>query len=246
MSKKIDNWFNEWFDSDHYHILYKHRNEMEAEEFIKNLFQHLKLDPGSKVLDLACGKGRHALQVHQLGYKVVGLDLSEESINAAKKQECSGLDFYIGDMRELDLEEKFDLTLNLFTSFGYFKVEGENLKVLRGLAQHLSAQGRIVLDYLNVNKTVKGLPCKEKVSRGPIDFLTSKKLEDNFIVKDIEFEDQGKEYHYREYVKNIDLERFKGYFSELGMEIKETFGDYQLNPFNEVSSDRLIMIAQFK
>lgn len=246
MSKKIDNWFTDWFDSDHYHLLYKHRNDLEAEEFIQNLFDHLQLEAGCKILDLACGKGRHALQVHQLGFDVIGLDLSEESITHAKKFETNGLEFTVGDMRHLQLSERFDLTLNLFTSFGYFRNKGENTSVLKGLSEHLKEDGRIVLDYLNVKQVLKQLPCKENILRGDIDFRTQKQLIDEFIVKDIEFHADGIDYHFREYVKWIDISQFKRYFESLGMKISETFGDYQLNPFDEDSSERLIMIAQFK
>lgn len=244
MSKKIDNWFTEWFDSDHYHLLYQHRNEEEAEAFIQNLFDHLDLKKGSTVLDLACGKGRHALQVHQLGYSVIGLDLSEESIAHAKRHEEEGLSFTRGDMRKLQLEEQFDLTLNLFTSFGYFKSDEEDKMVLKGLLKHLNEGGRIVLDYLNVNHALKNLPSEELILRGDIEFKIRKQLIDGFIVKDIKFQIEDREHHYREFVKNISLKDFKSYFSELNMEIIEIFGDYALNEFNSENSDRLIMIAK--
>ena len=129
--KKIENWFTDWFDSHHYHLLYQHRNDSEAEEFIQNIINYLQLKENSKVLDLACGKGRHALQLHQLGFDVLGIDLSEESIALAKTHETHGLRYQIGDMRELNLNEKFDISLNLFTSFGYFRKEGENKAVLK-------------------------------------------------------------------------------------------------------------------
>lgn len=246
MRKKIDNWFADWFDSYHYHLLYQHRNDTEAEEFIGNILNHLNLEKGAKVLDLACGKGRHALQVHQLGYDVMGVDLSEESISHASEFEEEGLEFRIGDMRELDLDAEFDLTLNLFTSFGYFQKEGENKAVLAGLSKHLKKDGRIILDYLNVKKVEKELPNQKDIQRGAITFKTKKELLDGFIVKDIHFSENEMDYHYQEYVKHIELDDFKSYFDEFGLEIEKVFGNYQLEAFNEASSERLIMVAKFK
>lgn len=242
----IDNWFANWFDSDHYHLLYQHRNHAEAEAFISRLFQHLKLEKHSKVLDLACGKGRHALQVHQLGYNVVGVDLSEESINYASQFEEKGLKFLIGDMRYLDLDEKFDLTLNLFTSFGYFRKEGDNRAVLKGLSQHLKKDGVILIDFLNVVKAAKNLPSAETIERGEIQFHTEKQLINDFIVKDIHFQIDGKKKHFQEFVKYLEKSDFETYFEKLGMEITELFGSYLLEPFEKDKSDRLIMLAKFK
>lgn len=243
--ERIENWFTDWFDSDHYHLLYQHRNEAEAEAFINRLFDFLELEEGAKVLDLACGKGRHAVQVHQLGYQVVGLDLSEESIAHAKKLEEEGLEFVRGDMRLLDLEAKFDLTLNLFTSFGYFKESGENLNVLEGLAAHLKREGMIIIDFLNVKLVSDKLPQREIIKRNEIDFHIHKRIEEGFIIKDIQFEDGDVQHNYQEYVKYLELNDFKAYFEKVGMKITALFGDYHLNPFDENRSERLIMIAKF-
>lgn len=246
MAKSIDSWFSEWFDSFHYHLLYQHRDEKEAEKFISTLMGFLDLEKRSKVLDLACGKGRHAIQLHELGYDVLGLDLSAESIAHAKQFEEDGLRFTKGDMRSLALNEQFDLTLNLFTSFGYFKKKGENRAVLKGLANHLRKEGKVVLDYLNVKKVEKHLPQKENIQREDIVFRISKGIRDGFIVKDIEFSDRGKDYHFREFVKFLDLPTFKKYFDQVGLQIIETFGDYELNSFDKEQSDRLIMVAKHK
>lgn len=241
----MDNWFTDWFDSDHYHLLYQHRNDAEAEAFINRLFEELHLKKGSKVLDLACGKGRHALQVHQLGYDVTGLDLSEESIAHAKRFEEEGLRFVKGDMRQLALDVKFDLTLNLFTSFGYFREQEEDLKVLDGLSEHLKKDGMVLIDFLNVKKVANELPTENLIKRGQIEFKTSKKIEDGFIVKDIRFEYEGVTHQYREFVKYLELSDFEAYFEKVGMEIVKVYGDYFLNSFNEKLSDRLIMIAKY-
>ena len=74
-------WFKDWFNTSYYHTLYKHRDESEAHRFIDHLCAYLKVKKGSKILDLACGKGRHALHLAKKGYQTTGVDLSEESIN---------------------------------------------------------------------------------------------------------------------------------------------------------------------
>ncbi|MCZ6900895.1 MAG: methyltransferase domain-containing protein, partial [Bacteroidetes bacterium] len=94
-------WFGEWFDSPYYHILYKHRDHEEARAFIDRLNIFFQWATSDKILDLACGKGRHSIYLNKQGLDVVGLDLSAENVKAAKTHENSRLHFYVHDMREV-------------------------------------------------------------------------------------------------------------------------------------------------
>ena len=76
-------WFASWFDTTYYHILYKHRDQKEARLFMANLVAFLGLKRHDKILDLACGKGRHSLFLNSLGFDVVGADLSQNSVDHA-------------------------------------------------------------------------------------------------------------------------------------------------------------------
>ncbi len=121
-----ENWYVEWFDTPYYHALYQHRDEHEAQTFIDALVAHLPTEASWHFLDLACGRGRHALYLHQKGYRVTGLDLSTRNIEYAQQYAESGLDFQQGDMREPFGEGRYDCILNLFTSFGYFSRAEDN------------------------------------------------------------------------------------------------------------------------
>lgn len=242
--KNDQNWFRTWFNSPYYHLLYEHRDFTEAEKFIDNLFNKLNLKAGQKVLDLACGKGRHSLSFNQLGLNVTGLDLSQESINEAKKLENPSLNFVIGDMRTFEINESFHAIFNLFTSFGYFKSELENQIVINNIDKHLDSNGVLVIDYLNAKKVAEKLPIVETINKGHIDFKIKKSIENQFIVKEIKFKDKQDQYSFKEYVKYIDLSEFKSYLSSAGMKINAIYGDYDLNVFDELTSDRLIIVAE--
>tara|TARA_B110000046_G_scaffold157892_1_gene169532 strand:+ start:10851 stop:11585 length:735 start_codon:yes stop_codon:yes gene_type:complete len=238
------NWFKSWFDSPYYHLLYNHRNYVEAEHFITNLFNHLEMHKHSKVLDLACGKGRHALQIHNLGNDVVGVDLSLQSVEAANLKAEAGLTFQTGDMRDLPFESEFDLVVNLFTSFGYFQQEGDNAKVIESISRALKNKGVLILDYLNVKKVIKDLPVASVIKREHIDFNVHKDVINGFIVKIIQFEDDGDTYEFKEHVKLLTLQDFEEIFKNSGLRIQSVFGDYDLHPFDEKKSDRLIFKLQ--
>lgn len=239
-----ENWFKEWFNSKYYHLLYKNRDESEAQAFIQQLLSYLQIPKNSKVLDLACGKGRHAIQVSEMGYNTVGLDLSEESIQFAKQFENSQLKFEVGDMRRLVYKNEFDLVLNLFTSFGYFKDSDSNLQVIQSIERSLKKGGYLILDYLNVENIKSQLPLSEKIVRGDITFEVEKSIVDNFIVKNISFEVEGEKYKQTEIVELISKEMFETYFKKANLNLIQKFGNYSLEEFNASSSERLIMVVK--
>lgn len=241
MSEKNKAWYASWFDTPYYHILYKERDQDEAQLFIDNLTQYLNLEEDSKVLDLACGKGRHAIYLNSLGYDVIGADLSENSINAAKEFENDKLHFYVHDMRE-PWEEKFDAIFNLFTSFGYFCEQEDNVKTLKALHDSLSEFGLGVIDFMNVKKVMNNLVLEElKVIEG-IEFHIKRRHEGGFIYKDINFLADGENHQYTEKVKALTLEDFEKMMAENDIYLLDVFGDYKLRKFVENESDRLIMI----
>ena len=240
----MEDWFTTWFNSHYYHILYKDRNLEEAAKFTDNLVSHLGLPPRSKVLDLACGKGRHSLQLHKAGYDVVGVDLSEESIEEAKIHEKDGLEFFVHDMRHLYWTEYFDLVVNLFTSFGYFHNADDDQKTISSVADALKPNGIFVLDFMNAVKVIDNLVESEEKAIEGVQFKLKREVEGGIIRKRIHLIDGELEQNYEEQVDALKLEDFQKYFEHAGLELVSVFGDYELKPFNETESDRLILIGQ--
>jgi SAM-dependent methyltransferase len=240
MNIEHHDWFSEWFDSPYYHILYKHRDDKEAESFINKLIEHLKILPHYKIMDLACGKGRHAIYLNKKGFDVTGTDLSPHSIAYAKQFSNARLNFFVHDMRDVFAPEYFDLILNLFTSFGYFEDEQDNYKAIKSMAESLKKNGMAVIDFMNTPKVIASLIKEKLIEVDGIKFCVKKKLENGFIMKDITFHADGKDHHHIEKVKAITKEDFIKYFNFAGLQVLEIFGDYQLNKYSEASSDRMI------
>ena len=165
--KNENSWFANWFSSPYYPILYKKRDEREAEEFIANLLGHMQLKKGSRVLDLACGRGRHARFLRQFGHSVVGYDLSRESILEANRFSDEQLHFYVHDMRQTFPHGDFDAVFNLFTSLGYFQDVMENCLTLMNISEATRPGGWLLIDYFNADKVLQDLvPEEEKVIQG--------------------------------------------------------------------------------
>jgi SAM-dependent methyltransferase len=240
-NRKTKNWFASWFDTPYYHILYKERNYREAQIFMDNLTHYLNLPEKAKVLDLACGKGRHSIYLNQLGYDVVGADLSENSITEANKNQNKTLQFQVHDMRDV-FEDKFDAIFNLFTSFGYFENDDDNLTTLKAMKESLTEHGFAVIDFMNVNQVVENLVPEEVKTVENIDFHIKRYVSDGHIIKEIDFEDQGEKFHFTEKVKALTLKDFEEMMEEAGIFLLDIFGDYKLKKFHKADSERLIMI----
>ena len=237
-------WFESWFSSPYYHILYKHRNDQEAAKFIDNVIKHLNPSYNAKLLDAACGKGRHSIYLNKKGFDVTGIDLSEPSIDIAKTYENYRLSFYTHDIRNIFRVRYYDFIFNLFTSFGYFKHNRDNLRCLKAFKKAMTSNGILLIDFMNAKKAIASMKNQDVKIVDNIEFNISKKLENGFIKKDIAFIAKGKQYKFQESVQALYKEDFIALFNKCGLELINAFGDYDLGVYNEESSDRLILICK--
>lgn len=241
MQKEQSNWFASWFDTPYYHILYKDRDYAEAQLFMDNLTEYLNLPENATVLDLACGKGRHSIYLNKLGYQVTGADLSANSIAEASKNQNATLQFKIHDMRQ-PFQEKFDAIFNLFTSFGYFENDQDNLDTLKAIKESLTEYGFAVMDFMNVDFVIPNLVPQEEKEVDGITFHIKRYYQDNYIFKEIRFTDKGQDYFFTEKVAALTLQNFEDLMQQADIYLLDVFGDYKLNKFNPKTSQRLIMI----
>jgi SAM-dependent methyltransferase len=236
-------WFKNWFNSPYYHVLYDNRNEIEAQDFINNLLHYLQPQPVARMLDLACGKGRHAVYLASKGFDVTGLDLAEKSIRAANQFQHEKLHFYTHDMRQVYRINYFDYIFNFFTSFGYFDSETDNVKTLKSIYKGLNWNGVVVIDFMNIHKAIEGLPMEMEIEKKGIKFQVKKFLKDGFIVKEIVVIDNGVQHHFAEKVQALTLQHFERYFEKAGLKIKTVFGNYNLDPYDTKLAERLIIVG---
>jgi len=237
-------WFQNWFSSPYYHILYHQRNDEEAEFFIDNLCAFLKPAENFRLLDIACGRGRHSVYLNKKGYDVTGIDLSNASIKFAQQFENENLQFYVHDMRNAFYINYFNIAFNLFTSFGYFESEKDHVNALKAFNKSLKKSGILVLDYFNSEKIVRNLAHQEVKHVDGIEFYITKKVANGKIIKSISFEHKNKDFSFKEEVKAFSKSDFEKMFEKSGFKVLNHFGDYALNPFDEIKSDRLIFICQ--
>jgi SAM-dependent methyltransferase len=240
------NWFKEWFNSPYYHKLYFEHDEQEASAFMTRLLLKLKPAEHSKLLDVACGRGRHAKFLASKGYDVTGIDLAPASIDIARAQENGHLQFFEHDMRLPFWINYFDYAFNFFTSFGYFRTEREHYNAIRTIAGSLVHHGTLVIDYLNVHFAEDHLVHKQEKVIDNVTYYLTKWFDETHFYKKIEIEDEALEapLEFTEKVAKFSLGDFNDMFAYYKLQLKEVYGDYSLNPYDIKQSPRMIMVAE--
>ena len=231
----------DWFDSDYYHVLYKHRDYNEARNFIDNIIEYLDLKKGSKILDLACGIGRHSIYLDKIGFKVIGTDKSPNNIKKAKASKNQDISFLQMEMID-DTNHKYDVIFNLFTSFGYVNHD-YNLKTIKNIERQLKDDGTVIVDFMNTLFVKKNLVIEETKVIDDLSFKIKRKSDGKHIYKEIKLNDK-KDYFFQEKVMDLSLEDFENYLIRYNLKIIKTFGDYNLNEFDIENSERLIMVIK--
>ena len=238
-------WYKEWFNSPYYHKLYFERNEQETKAFIQRLLQHLQPQPQSRIVDVACGRGRIGHMLATEGYDVTGIDLSPDSIQYAQQYEKENLHFFMHDMRLPFWINYFDYAFNFFTSFGYFRTRREHDDAVRTMVNSLKPEGILLFDYLNTHYAEEHLVYNEIKKIDKTTYEIHRWHNETHIFKKIIITNLAleKPLEYTEKVNKFSLGDFTDMLAFHKTQIREVFGDYNLNTYDVRKTPRMIIIA---
>lgn len=237
-------WFRDWFGEE-YLALYPHRNEREARAAVDLFLRVAPPRPGSRLLDLACGAGRHLRELCGAGLDSTGLDLSMTLLREARARAPEG-PLVRGDMRRLPFaRESFGGLTSFFTSFGYFGDPADDRQVLREMARVMTPGAVFMLDFLNAARVRRELVERDSRDVGGNRIIQAREITDDVVVKRIRIEplDEGDVRHFEERVRLYTCEDLVGLLSEAGLETTHRFGDYEGAPFSS-ASPRLILAGR--
>ncbi|HRE42070.1 MAG TPA: class I SAM-dependent methyltransferase [Ignavibacteria bacterium] len=243
-------WFKVWFSSKFYLELYRHRNEEDARNLINLIQRNIKFNSGEKALDICCGAGRHSLELARRGCEVTGFDLSDYLIKEARKnlqkspEKNLKAKFLIKDMRNFNFKNSFDLAVNLFTSFGYFENEYENIKVIKNVSSSLKRGGYFVFDHINKNNLQKNIIPFSRNKYGNSIMIQKREISGNYVIKNITIKNGTKRNDYQEKLRLYSEKELNEIFSNAGLKIYKKFGDYFGNNYSEKNSPRMILFSK--
>jgi len=240
-------WYKEWFNSENYLKVYKHRDESEAKRLVDLIEKQIHLRPNSALLDMACGAGRHAIAFAKNGFKVTAVDLSQRLLSEAKKNSLEAgvkINFVLSDILEYKADQQFDLILSLFTSIGYFDNDEDNFAVIKKAHRMLKIGGYFVLDYFNKDFLLKNLVPTSINSENGLKITQNRSILGDRVVKKITIEKDGSIDEFYESVRLYDYEELSSILIQTGFNIKKELGDFYGNAFEKGNSPRLIFFAK--
>ena len=227
---------NNWYETairKEYLDLYYNRNDAAAKGEAEFAAKALGLQQGSRVLDVACGAGRHARAMTGLGHHVVGIDLSRDLLAQANDVSIAR-----ADMRALPFYGSFDAATSFFTSFGYFDDDG-NQATLDAVAGALRPRGVFLLDFLNAAAVAAHLVEKSEEERGGETFLIRRSIEGGRVLKEV----SGKDGSYVESVRLYTHVELVGRLRAAGLNPVACYGDFDGRDYT-TDSPRCIMVAR--
>jgi SAM-dependent methyltransferase len=238
-------WYDSWFGSDAYELVYRHRDADEARAIIDLVESCTRPEPGARVLDVGCGRGRHSIELARRGYHATGIDLSEASIEEAREAAAEAdvdVTFDVGDMREPYCDGCMDGVVNLFTTFGYFQDDAESERAIRAMTTALRPGGWLVQDFLNPSHVRATLVEEDTARRNGAHIRQRRWIDGGRVHKRIDVDDGETTRTFRESVRLFTRADLEAMHNRAGLSVKEVFGDYDGSPHSE-SSPRTILYA---
>ena len=239
-------WYSRWFGTPEYEVVYKSRSREDAERLVALVEQLARPGDDDSILDVACGRGRHARVFARRGYSVTGLDLSGAVLTDAKrKSEAEGLDirFIRQDMRQPVCSNCFDGAVNLFTAFGYFETEDDDLEALDAVSVALRPDGWFVQDFLNADYVERNLQPDDVRTIDGLEVQQHRRITDGRVEKEIVLRRNGTERTFTESVRLYRLSDFERLYERAGLRLVDVRGDYDGRPYHQ-DSPRLILHAR--
>lgn len=239
-------WYEDWFDQDAYELVYRNRNEREGRRVIDLLERVVQPRPGSAVLDVACGRGRHARILARRGYDVTGIDLSAKAIAQARARAQAkdlAITFRQADMREPVCGACFDGAVNLFTAFGYFDADADHQRAIDAIAAALKPGGWFFQDFLNVPHVLATFVPEDARTDDGLSIHQRRWVAGGRIEKEIILRENGDRHTYRESVRLLTLDDFRALYDHAGLDLVQTFGGYDGRPYSP-EAPRLILHAR--
>lgn len=238
-------WYRAWFGRE-YLALYPHRDRDEARAAVRLLIEALQPSAGARVLDLACGAGRHLAALAAAGLRPVGLDLSAELLHRAACDALPPARLVRGDMRRLPFAPaSFDVVASFFTSFGYFSTVEQDVQVLREIRRLLGRGGGFFLDFLNARHVRANLVPEDRRQVGERSVVQRRHIEGRSVVKEIAISGPGdtSPERYEERVRLYEFDELQAMLRDVGLRSEGLFGGYDGQPLGP-GSERLILTGR--
>lgn len=235
-------WFRRAFDA-LYPLIYQHRDDESARCEIDALVKTLRWPPARRVLDIACGAGRHLRALRDAGFEALGMDLSIALLReAADRRQLRGC-VVCGDVRAMPFANEFDFAVNLFNSFGYFADDAENFAALRSMAGVLRPGGTLVMEHINPRKLKAELVPLDVKQVGELTVESRRTIEHDRVCKHMTIRrSNGDEEQITERVRLFSPDELAEWFTRAGLHVARVMGSFDGAALRD-DSPRVLMVG---
>lgn len=249
-SPTASRWYLTYFGETYFDIYGAMLSEERTTREVAGIERLLALPPGSRILDLACGHGRHAIPLAQWGYQVTGQDLSEVFLDRARAEaQARGvtITWIHSDMREVPFADEFDAIINIFTAFGYFESDTEDQQVLQQVQKALRPGGYFLLDLMHRDSVVRGFQPFDVSRRETGLVITEERHFDQLAgrttVRVTLFYPDGRRTELGHVVRSYTLTELAAMLASSGLELQATYGGLDGSSLT-LDSRRLVIVAR--
>jgi len=243
-------WYATYFGEEYFDIYGPMLSEERTAREVEGIVKLLDLPQGSRILDLACGHGRHAIPLAQWGFQVTGQDLSEVFLDRARAEaqaRDASISWVHSDMREIPFVDEFDAIINIFTAFGYFESDAEDQQVLHQVHKALRPGGHFLLDLMHRDALVRRFEPFDVSRRDDGLVVTEERHFDQLAgrttVRVTLFYPDGRRTELGHVVRSYTLTELAGMLGRSALEVQAAYGGLDGSPLM-LDSRRLVVIAQ--
>ena len=250
MTSIPSNWYTEFFNEDYLKIYSERLSHDVTERETSFVVDSLGLQEGARVLDLACGHGRHAIALARRSMVVTGQDLNEDYLRKARSdavREGVEIETVHGDMRDIPFTSEFDAVINMFTAFGYFDSDDEDVRVLQSAGNSLKGGGQLLLDTINREWVLANYVQNDwHTDDDGNTFLEHREFNlvtgRNHVTFTIVTADGTRRESPGHDIRLYTLTELVRLFDASGLRVSATYGDYDGSPY-AINSPRMIVVA---
>jgi len=219
-----------------------------TQEEAGQLIALLDLKPGRAILDLCCGPGRFSLEFARRGYQVTGVDRTRPYLAEARwaaRREKLGVEFVQADMRRFARPRAFDAVVNVFTSFGYFPKQSDDLRVCRNMYRSLRPGGRFLIETLGKEGLARRYQARDWYEVGDSLVLHERLPVDGWSA----FEQRwilirkGRANEFRLWLRLYSAVELRGLLKQAGFRKTEAYGGYDGSPYDS-EARRLVVVGR--
>lgn len=241
-----NSWWKHYFNKDYLELYYFLFDENRTKKEINFIINALKLKKDDKILDLCCGWGRHMIELAEKGYNATGIDYSKPFLKVGKniaKEKGIKANFIYGDICKFSFKKRFDVILNLFTSFGYFS-DSDNRKIIENISKSLNHKGKFIIDIPNICYFLFHFKDVFKYKNG------GKNILENHVFNPITLRDyvklkiikKGKQKKSEYILRFYTFPEIKKILEENELIVKKVYGSYEGELF-DFNSKRMIIVG---